>query len=61
MTRLIPVLVTALALAGCASFSGIAPSACMQPPEKLGVATAAAPVALADAWWGDFADRQLST
>ncbi|MCE9657020.1 MAG: efflux transporter outer membrane subunit [Burkholderiales bacterium] len=48
-----------IALAGCASSSGIAPSATLVDPAKVGVSAApAAP--LAPDWWQGFADKDLA-
>ena len=49
-----------LTLAGCASSSGIAPSATLVDPAKAGV-TAAAAAPLAADWWQGFADPALTS
>jgi len=49
-----------LALAGCASFSGIDPQAALRAPEAVGLATGTGePFAPAPEWWREFGDPQL--
>ena len=55
-------LVAALALAGCASFSGIEPQAQLSDPATMTPAGAASTVpAVAPQWWKAFGDAQLDT
>ena len=56
--RRLAVLAAALALAGCASFKGIAPEAKLRTPAVPGASTeSVAPVA--PDWWREFGDPQL--
>jgi len=48
-----------IALAGCASSAGIAPSATLVDPAKVGVSSSAAALVASD-WWQGFADSRLS-
>ncbi|MCW7537632.1 efflux transporter outer membrane subunit [Aquabacterium sp. A7-Y] len=59
--RLGAVLLVALALAGCASYSGIEPQARAFSPEAAGLAGASAPVtaSVRPQWWRDFQDPAL--
>jgi NodT family efflux transporter outer membrane factor (OMF) lipoprotein len=54
-------LAAALALAGCASFSGIAPQAALRSPESVGLDAGQTGPAFhaADDWWHAFGDPQL--
>ncbi len=51
-------LATALLLAGCASFDGIAPTVAQRTPAQLGATGTAAPWPRDD-WWTRFGDREL--
>ncbi len=50
-----------IALAGCASSAGIAPSATLVDPAKVGVTTSAVAAPLAPDWWQGFGDRVLTS
>ena len=49
-----------IALAGCANPSGIAPSATLVDPAKVGVAAGSTAAAVAPDWWQGFADKELT-
>jgi len=52
-------LVGALALAGCADFSGITPKATLKAPDTAGLPTSDAQTAIAADWWHGLGDAQL--
>ena len=50
-----------IALAGCANPSGIAPSATLVDPVKVGASASTGAAALAPEWWQGFGDSALSS
>src|SRR5690349_5514729 len=53
-------LTAALALAGCANMSGIAPQSTLSTPQSVGLAESGTPsFRPATEWWRDFGDEQL--